>query len=464
MPSNTPFKQLLDIKLADTDLEASILGLMIDDNTSTNSYLSELSAEDFYSPINKKIFEAIQDLHSKDEAINFISVPRFVKISQDDKQELFLNKYISDIVTNRTFKSYLPQNVKILKEYTTRRILKAIAYDLDNNSSNLQLDINEIGNNIQDSFTKLFTRDFKKSSQNVSILKEKVKDRFILNYENLKLGIFSKNDEKIKTRMFSFDAFLDGGFTKSGLVTLGGRPGAGKSTFALNLAYSMSKKLPVLFLSLEMKEKELTLKLVSSECDMPSNILATGAASEIQKAKILESMDKLNDSNLFIDDSENLLLIDIENKIRDFIQQYGIFNIDTGKKEIASVFIDHIGFIQVPNKQLKREQIDTITKYLKGLAKKFDIVIIEVSPVGRDCEKRDNKRPQLSDLSDSQSLDYDSDLVIFLYRDLYYDANTSYPDILEVIIAKNRHGRVGTVKMYINLAKSQVRCLEGQRP
>ena len=452
-------KQYNNPNFYNANLEGNILGSMIESVSCRNLAMSRITAEDFYNPVNKSIFECILDLNKNNEEINYFTVERYTKISADDKSELYLSQYISDITNSAMMVNVLPKNLDMLQELTTRRIIKAIAVELSESIEDFEQDVNALADKAQQSINQVMTRNFKTTYEHVSKTKDEIKERFSLTYEAMINNIVLKDPDLVETNVSSLDSY-SGGLLRCSLITIAGRPGMGKSTIALSIAYTMSKALPVLFFSSEMNKKEIVEKIISSECNIDSRLLKSALVGSSKADEIKQKMDKLNNSNLFIDDSDSFTLQEIDNKIRDFIANNGVLNPATGKKDIGGVFFDHIGHVRVPHKETTRDQISEITMNFKSFAKKYNVQFIQVSKVSRACESRQDKRPILSDLSDASSVEYDSNIVIFPFRPEYYDVNTSKTCIVEMNFAKFRGGPVGKLEMFFDAPTSTFGSLE----
>lgn len=453
-------KQYNNPNFYNANLEGNILGSMIESVSCRNLCFSRITIEDFYSPVNQKLFECILDLNKNNEEINYFTVERYTKISADDKSELYLSQYISDITNSAMMVNVLPKNLDMLQELTTRRIIKAIAVELSECIEDFEQDVNALADKANQQINQVMIRDFRTTYEHIAKTKDEIKERFSLTYDAMVNNKIIENPDVVKTNISSLDEFTGGGLPKTELVTIAGRPGMGKTAICISISYSMSKNLPVLFISLEMNKRELVTRIVTSECQIDSMSFKNALISESKFLAVKKSMDKLNNSNLFIDDCDSITLNEIDNKIRDFIASQGVLNPVTGKKDIGGVFIDHIGLISVPNKENTLDQIKEVTRSLKSFAKKYNISIVEVSKVSRNCESRQDKRPILSDLADSSSVEFDSSIVIFPFRPEYYDPKTERTKIVEMNFSKFRNGAVGKIDMFFDAPTSKFGSLE----
>ena len=232
------------------------------------------------------------------------------------------------------------------------------------------------------------------------------------------------------------------GFQKSDLIIVAGRPAMGKTAFCLNVALSVvkSSKLPILFFSLEMSKEQLMYRLLSNETQINNTILRTGNINKQDWLKLSQTIKTLSRLPIFIDDTPDLSIQDIRLKIKKIIFE---------QTKIGLVVIDYLQLMQSSKIKMDNrvQELSQITRTLKAVAREFNIPIIALSQLSRNVENRVNKRPILSDLRESGSIEQDADLVLMLYRDNYYNSNTVKDDIAELIIAKHRNGPIGIVNL-----------------
>ena len=240
------------------------------------------------------------------------------------------------------------------------------------------------------------------------------------------------------------DALIQG-FQKSDLIIIAGRPSMGKTAFSLNIAINVIKntKLPVLFFSLEMSKEQLSYRILTTETSISSMRLKSGDLYKEDWLKLTTAIKNLSTLPLFIDDTGNLTIQEIKSKVTKIIFE---------QSKIGLIVIDYLQLMQ--NNTFKSEnrtqELSQITRFLKILAKEFQVPIIALSQLSRNVETRSNKRPILSDLRESGSIEQDADLVMMLYRENYYNSietKNESKNIVELIIAKQRNGPIGTVKL-----------------
>ena len=231
------------------------------------------------------------------------------------------------------------------------------------------------------------------------------------------------------------------GLNKSDLILLAARPGMGKTSMALNILLEAGKKSGknVAFFSLEMSREQLALRLISSECFVDNKKLVTGKLTEEDWEKVAVAADSLNRSRIFIDDDSSVSVADISAKCRRM-------------DNLGLVIIDYLQLMQSAGGRTysgenRQQVVSDISRALKIMAKELDVPVLCLSQLSRANESRSDKRPMLSDLRESGAIEQDADIVMFLYREGYYDKDTPNPNLAECIIAKNRHGETRTVEL-----------------
>ena len=246
------------------------------------------------------------------------------------------------------------------------------------------------------------------------------------------------------------------GFHGSELILIAARPAMGKTAFALNIATNaaVKSKVPVAVFSLEMSKEQLVNRILCSESMVDSNKVRTGKLEEEDWTKLAGSIGPLSEANIYIDDTPGISITEIRAKCRKLKLE----------KDIGLVVIDYLQLIQGSNNKRngsREQEISEISRSLKILAKELDVPVIALSQLSRAAEQRPDHRPMLSDLRESGAIEQDADIVMFLYRDDYYNQDSEKKDIAEVIIAKHRGGSTGTVELlwlgsytkFVNLMK-----------
>lgn len=238
---------------------------------------------------------------------------------------------------------------------------------------------------------------------------------------------------------YDLDA-MTSGFQPSDLIIVAGRPSMGKTAFCLNLAYNVAAlyKLPVAIFSLEMSKEQLVQRLLASEAEIESGYLRSGRISQSQWEPLSRAIGMLSEMPIFIDDTPNITVTEMRSQARRLQAEVGT--------NLGLIVIDYLQLMEGAGDN-RVQELSRITRKIKGLARELSVPVIALSQLSRGVEARTNKRPMLSDLRESGSIEQDADLVIMLYRDEYYNPDTPERGIAEIVIAKHRNGPTGTVKL-----------------
>jgi replicative DNA helicase len=252
---------------------------------------------------------------------------------------------------------------------------------------------------------------------------------------------------------------LLGGMQKSDLIILAGRPGMGKSSFGLSIAQNAAKRFDarVAVFSLEMSNEQLAERLLSMETGIDSHRLRMGSVQEEEWPILLEAANMLAKTNIFIDDTPAAGVMEIRTKARRLYAEHGLDMIVIDYMQLMS------GQTGPGRNDNRQQEISYISRSLKTLARELNVPVIALSQLSRAVESRADKRPMLSDLRESGSIEQDADVVLFIYREDYYDENTDAQNIADVIIAKHRHGATGTAQLFFRKELTQFRDLDIQR-
>lgn len=238
---------------------------------------------------------------------------------------------------------------------------------------------------------------------------------------------------------YDLDA-MTGGFQRSDLIIVAARPGIGKTSLCTNIAHHIaSQKKLVAFFSLEMSKEQLVQRILSGEAKVESNRLRSGRIGEGEWERISRAIGELSELPLFIDDTPNITVTEIRSKSRRLQAEQG--------GELGMLVIDYLQLMEGSSPNNRVQELSQITRSLKGLARELNVPIVALSQLNRGVEARQDKRPLMSDLRESGALEQDSDLILMLYRDEYYNPDTPDRGIAEVIITKHRHGPTGTIKL-----------------
>jgi replicative DNA helicase len=242
----------------------------------------------------------------------------------------------------------------------------------------------------------------------------------------------------LPSEFYDLDA-MTGGFQRSDLIIIAGRPSMGKTSFAVGMARNIAENLPVAIFSLEMSKEQLVQRLLASEAGIESNYLRTGRISQNQWGALSHALGTLSQLPIYIDDTVSQTVMQMRSQVRRLLAEKG------GK--LGLVLIDYLQLMEGSGSDNRVQELSRITRSLKGLARELNVPVIALSQLSRSVESRSDKRPMMSDLRESGAIEQDSDLIIMLYRDEYYNPDTPDRGIAEIIITKHRNGPTGKVKL-----------------
>ena len=448
--SNT-FKELPN----NIEAEQSVLGSILLSNEIFDDVNTIISSGNFYDPIHQKIFAAIEQLIFKGMLANPITLKNYF---EKEKDEINVPDYLVKVTKFSTSLRQAIEYSKIIYDMFVRRELIKISESTIESAKLNDLNIN--GQNIIENSEKFLFDLAERGSFNSSLIKFD---------EAMKMTIEMasnayKNEEGIvgvPTGLRDLDDRL-GGLHKSDLVIIAGRPSMGKTALATNIAFNAAQKLQesgkkssVAFFSLEMSSEQLSTRILAEQSRIKSNDIRRGRISEEQFDKFIETSKNISELPLFIDETPAISIAALSNRARRIKR---IHNLDL-------IVIDYIQLMRAVNtKDGRVQEISEITQGLKALAKELSVPVLALSQLSRAVEQRDDKKPQLSDLRESGSIEQDADVVMFVYREAYYlerkqprPATVEHAEwqakmnevsnLAEIIIGKQRHGPTGNIML-----------------
>ena len=405
------------------DAEEAILGAILVSPSCMNKVVEHLRPESFYKPAHRYVYEAMLQLYNGEDKIDIVSVSDVLNINQ--KLELVGGRaFINDL----SYKTITTSNV----EYYSKIV--SSGYDLNPIEESLEL-----------AEKLIFDIASQKASKSLAPIKDLVYDT----YAEIEERYNNKGKlTGVPTSFYDLDTMMNG-LQRSDLIILAARPAMGKTAFALNIAQNVALRAntPVAIFSLEMSKKQLVQRLLCSEAEVDTQRLKTGNMQAKDWEKLAVAMSSFSEAPIYIDDTAGCTITDIRAKCR---------RLAMAEKNLGLIVIDYLQLIEGTGREDRMQQISSISRGLKILAKELNVPIISLSQLSRAVESRTDKRPMLSDLRESGSIEQDADIVMFIYRDEYYkNANDEEEQAekaankgeAEIIIAKHRNGPVGTVKL-----------------
>lgn len=414
------------------EAEQSVIGSMIIDKSAIAKALEKLKEEDFYRDGHKVIFKAIRDMFSKDMAVDLVTLLEYLK-STDTLEKAGGVTYITEVSSSVITTANLEAYIKIVEDKSLLRRLIKSATNIIEESYNKQDKVDDVLDLAQ---KRIFDLAEKQGSSDYEPLSN-VLERGFLEIERL------FNNKGSITGVGSGIRDLDAktsGFQKGDMVLIAARPSMGKTTFALNIAEhaALREGKSIVVFSLEMSKEQLAYKLLCSEANVDMLKLRTGNLDDDDWERIARATGPLSKAKIYIDDTAGMSVMEMRSKCRKIKMEHGI----------DMILIDYLQLMSGSSQSESRQQeVSEISRSIKALAKEMECPVIALSQLSRAPEQRADHRPMLSDLRESGSIEQDADVVMFLYRDEYYNKETEEKNIGECIIAKQRNGPVGTVKM-----------------
>lgn len=416
------------------EAEQSVLGSMLIDKEVVPVVMEILKPEDFYRPDHREIYNVIIELFDKAQPIDLITVSERLKLH--GKLELVGGlEYLSNIATEVPTTANVKHYSKIVEEKALLRKLIKASSDIVDLGFNASEEVSYILDKAEQSVFDILQ---KRSSQGFVPIKDVLVDTF----NNLEEMYNNKgNITGIPTGFTDLD-FKTSGLHNSDLILIAARPAMGKTAFALNLAQNAAvhSHVPVAVFSLEMSKDQLVNRILCSEAMVDSNRMKTGKLEDNDWQKVAKALAPLSEAPIYIDDTPGVSITEIRAKCRRLKLEHNL----------GLVVIDYLQLMQGSGKkggENRQQEISEISRSLKILAKEINVPVICLSQLSRAPEARTDHRPILSDLRESGAIEQDADIVMFLYRDDYYNPETEKKNIAELIIAKHRNGSTGTVEL-----------------
>lgn len=417
----------------DTEAEQAVLGSMLTDKDATIAAIEVLKEDDFYREDNKIIYRAILNLYNSAEPIDIITLKEELT-SMGKFDSVGGLEYLADLPEKVPTTANVEKYIKIVEEKAILRNLIKTANEIINLGYDPTEDVEDIMDTAE---KKIFDIMQSKNQKGYTPIKDILVDTFA---ELEKLYNQKQHITGVPTGFADLD-YKTAGLHGSDLVLVAARPAMGKSAFALNIASNaaIKAKVPVAIFSLEMSKEQMVNRILCSEAMVDSNKVRTGKLDEQDWGKLAASLGPLSESEIYIDDTPGISVMEIRAKCRKLKLE----------KNIGLVVIDYLQLIQGSNKRggSREQEISEISRSLKILAKEINVPVIALSQLSRAPEQRPDHRPMLSDLRESGAIEQDADIVMFLYRDDYYNEDSEKKNVAEVILAKHRAGSTGTVEL-----------------
>ncbi|MFS0865598.1 replicative DNA helicase [Fredinandcohnia sp. 179-A 10B2 NHS] len=415
------------------EAEQAVLGAIFLEPSSLTLASELLIPEDFYRVAHQKIFNAMLTLNDKGEPVDLVTVTSELA---DAKilEEVGGVSYLSDLANSVPTAANIEYYAKIIEEKSILRRLIRTATTIATDGYSREDEVEALLSEAEKNIMEVANRKNAGAFQNI-------KDVLVQTYDNIETLHNRVGDiTGIPTGFAELDR-MTAGFQRNDLIIVGARPSVGKTAFALNIAQNVATKTDenVAIFSLEMGAEQLVMRMLCAEGNINAQNLRTGSLTPEDWSKLTMAMGSLSNSGIYIDDTPGVRIGEIRSKCRRLKQEVGL----------GMILIDYLQLIQGDGRsgENRQQEVSEISRSLKALARELKVPVIALSQLSRGVEQRQDKRPMMSDIRESGSIEQDADIVAFLYRDDYYDKESENKNIIEIIIAKQRNGPVGTVSL-----------------
>ena len=438
--------QIKKIMPHDLGAEQSVLGSMLMDVRALDSALEILTAEDFYAKSNGLVFEAMKEIHAEGSPIDPVTLSAKLK-EKDAPEELSGTEHLKELLESVPTSANVKYYSRIVYDKAVfRRLIKCcedIASDCYRGTESLE-DVME------------------KAEREIFGIVRSGKNEDFVPVSEIVIAALAKIEEAAKTKGgitglstgFTDLDIMTTGLQKSDFLLIAARPSMGKTAFALSiLDYVVCRRnRSAVIFSLEMSKEQLINRLFAMEARIDAQKIRSGNLDEEEWENLMESAELIGSSKLIIDDTPGITVTEMRSKCRKYKLEY----------DVSLIVIDYIQLMSSGGRiESRQQELSDISRSLKGLARELDVPVIALSQLNRSVETRADHRPMMSDIRESGAIEQDADVIMFLYRDDYYNPETEERNVAEVIIAKQRNGPTGTVKLtwqpkytrFVNMAR-----------
>lgn len=435
---------------ANVSAEQAVLGSILIDNDVLGKVAAILKPSDFFRERYGWVFQSMLDLHTRHEPVDFVTLQMELE-RQGKLSDLGGPAALTNLLSVSPTSFYAEHYAKIVQEMARRRHLISVAGKIAQLAYDNEQEIGGIMDEVQAMALAAGETTIRKGLRQVRDATKRVVDK--INYLASNPGELMG----VPTGFAMLDRIL-GGFQKSDLIVLAARPGIGKSALAFTMAHSAAKRhnKRVAIFSLEMSDEQFVQRLLSQSSGIDSHRLRTGNIHENDWTLLMEAANELSQLPLYIDDTGAVSIAHIRSECRRMAVEGGI----------DMIIVDYMQLMAgIPGKknENREQEVSAISASLKALARELNVPVLALSQLSRAVESRSDKRPMLSDLRESGAIEQNSDVVMFIYREDYYNEDTDRANIADVIVAKHRHGATGTVSLFFRKELTQFRELVIER-
>lgn len=415
-----------------SEAEQSVIGAMIMDRDAVIAASEMITGEDFYEQQYRILFDTMVELFNEGKPVDLVTLQDRLK-EKDVPSQICSLEFIRDLVTAVPTSANIRYYAQIVRD---KAVLRRLIKVSEETANECYLDKEKLDNILEKTEKQIFNIVQNKGTRDFTDIKEVV----LRTIDSIEAAAKNQGSVTgIATGFYDLD-YKTAGLQPSDLILIAARPSMGKTAFALNIAEYTSLKLNVTtaIFSLEMSQDQLVKRILSMNSKVDSQNIRTGNLSGDEWANLMESARVIGNSNLVIDDTSAISVSELRSKCRKLKLE----------KNLGLVIIDYLQLMSGGKRAESRQQeISEISRSLKSLAREINVPVIALSQLSRAVEQRPDKRPMLSDLRESGAIEQDADVVMFLYRDDYYNRDTEEPGVSEIIIGKQRNGPTGTVKL-----------------
>ncbi len=433
-----------------TELEASVLGSLLIDSDAVVKVADMLADDDFFNAGHRYIYEAILQLYEQRRPIDVLTLSDQLKVNHR-LDEAGGAAYLAELTNYVPTAAHVVEYANLVAQKSLRRRLSSINANF---AELIKDESKELKGVVEEAEAELFKASQRHVKQNVESIE------LILDANFERLDELHKDKNKLRGVPTGFKG-LDNklaGLQPSDLLIIGARPSMGKTAFALNLAHNVAVQshAPVLIFSLEMSKEQLVDRLLSMESGVDAWKLRTGDLTTHDFEKISEAMGTLSQAPIFIDDTPAITVNELRTKARREAHQ----------RPLGLIVIDYLqlmsGGSKFGNDFNRVQEISEISRGLKGVARELNIPVIAAAQLSRSVENRPDKKPELSDLRESGSIEQDADVVAFIFREDYYNPETDRRGITDILIKKHRNGPIGNVELFFDKERQRFRSIDSQ--
>ena len=415
------------------EAERAVIGAMLMDADAIATASEIIGSDDFYQRQYGILFDVMTELYGEDKPVDLVTLQERLK-NKDVPPELTSVEFISGILNDVPISANVGYYAKTVAE---KALLRRMIKTNEEIANTCYLGKESLDQILEDTEKKIFGLLQKKSTDDFV----PIRDVVLSVIDKIEMAAKHKGTVTgLATGFYDLD-YKTSGFQPSDLILVAARPSMGKTAFVLNLAQyiAVKNKVPTVIFSLEMSKDQLVNRLLSMESKVDSQLIRTGNLSANDWEKLIESAGDISKAPLIIDDTPGISISELRSKCRKFKLE----------NNLGLVIIDYLQLMSGGSKRTdsRQREISDISRSLKALAREINAPVIALSQLSRACETRPDHRPILSDLRESGAIEQDADVVMFIYRDDYYNKDTDKKNISEIIIAKQRNGPIGTVEL-----------------